>query len=235
MACPRLLAGVHFVGVGGVGMSGLAEMMCGLGYEVSGSDLVVSAATERLRACGVAVETGHDARRVDRAQAVVVSAAVPDDNPEIVEARRRHLPVVGRGVMLARLAASRFAIAVTGTHGKSTTSSMVAVMLAECGLDPAVVVGARVEAFESNVRMGDGPHFVVEADESEPSLLALRPGIAVLTNLEAEHLDYYGTFDRLRDTLGRFAKPDGRIGGGRDVRGRPPAWPACGIASSGES
>ncbi len=180
-------------------------MMCGLGYEVSGSDLVVSAATERLRACGVAVETGHDARRVDRAQAVVVSAAVPDDNPEIVEARRRHLPVVGRGVMLARLAASRFAIAVTGTHGKSTTSSMVAVMLAECGLDPAVVVGARVEAFESNVRMGDGPHFVVEADESEPSLLALRPGIAVLTNLEAEHLDYYGTFDRLRDTLGRFA------------------------------
>ena len=196
---------VHFVGVGGVGMSGVAEMMCGLGYEVSGSDLQASAAMERLLACGAAVQTGHDARRVGRAHAVVVSAAVPDDNPEIVEARRRHLPVVRRGVMLAGLAASRSTIAVTGTHGKSTTSSMVAVMLAECGLDPAVVVGARIDAFASNARIGYGPHFVVEADESEPSLLALRPRIAVLTNLEPEHLDYYGTFDRLRDTLALFA------------------------------
>ena len=196
---------VHFVGVGGVGMSGVAEMMCGLGYEVSGSDLTASAATERLRARGVAVETGHDAGRVAGAHAVVVSAAVPEDNPEVVEARRRGLPVVPRGVMLAGLAASRAAIAVTGTHGKSTTSSMVAVMLAECGLDPAVLVGARVDAFGSNARMGNGPHFVVEADESEPSLLALRPRIAVLTNLEPEHLDHYGTFDRLRDTVVRFA------------------------------
>ena len=196
---------MHFVGVGGVGMSGVAEMMCGLGYEVSGSDLQASAAMERLRACGAAVRTGHDARRVEGAHAVVVSAAVPDDNPEIVEARRRHLPVVRRGVMLAGLAASRSTIAVTGTHGKSTTSSMVAVMLAECGLDPAVVVGARIDAFASNARIGYGPHFVVEADESEPSLLALRPRIAVLTNLEPEHLDYYGTFDRLRDTLTLFA------------------------------
>ncbi len=196
---------VHFVGVGGVGMSGVAEMMCGLGYEVSGSDLTASAATERLRACGAAVEIGHDAGRVAGADVVVVSAAVPDDNPEIAEARRRHLPVLRRGVMLAGLAAPRSAIAVTGTHGKSTTASMVAVMLAECGLDPAVVVGARVDAFGSNARIGNGPHFVVEADESEPSLLALRPRIAVLTNLEAEHLDHYGTFDRLQDTLARFA------------------------------
>ena len=196
---------VHFVGVGGVGMSGVAEMMCGLGYEVSGSDLTASAVTDRLRACGVAFETGHDARRVGAAHAVVVSAAVPDGNPEVVEARRRGLPVVPRGVMLAELTASRAAVAVTGTHGKSTTSSMVAVMLAECGLDPAVLVGARVEAFGSNARIGNGPHFVVEADESEPSLLALRPRIAVLTNLEPEHLDRYRTFDRLRDTLVRFA------------------------------
>ena len=196
---------MHFVGVGGVGMSGVAEMMCGLGYEVSGSDLTASAATDRLRARGVDFEAGHDARRVGGADAVVVSAAVPDGNPEVVEARRRGLPVVPRGVMLAGLAAPREAIAVTGTHGKSTTSSMVAVMLAECGLDPAVLVGARVDAFGSNARIGGGPHFVVEADESEPSLLALRPRIAVLTNLEPEHLDQYGTFDRLRDTLVRFA------------------------------
>lgn len=196
---------VHFVGVGGVGMSGVAEMMCGLGYEVSGSDLSASAATERLRACGVAVETGHDARRVGAAHAVVVSAAVPADNPEVVEARRLGLPVVPRGVMLAELTASRAAVAVTGTHGKSTTSSMAAVMLTECGLDPSVLVGARVAAFGSNARIGSGPHFVVEADESEPSLLALRPRIAVLTNLEPEHLDRYRTFDRLRDTLVRFA------------------------------
>ncbi len=196
---------VHFVGVGGVGMSGVAEMMLGLGYEVSGSDLRASAATERLRARGVEVGDGHDPGRVAGADAVVVSAAVPDDDPEVVEARRRGLPVVPRGVMLAGLAASRSTVAVTGTHGKSTTSSMVAVMLAECGLDPSVLVGARVDAFGSNARIGNGPHFVVEADESEPSLLALRPRVAVLTNLEPEHLDHYGTFDRLRDTLVRFA------------------------------
>ena len=196
---------VHFVGVGGVGMSGVAEMMCGLGYEVSGSDLKASAATERLQARGVEVGTGHDAGRVGAAHVVVVSAAVPDDNPEVAEARRRRLPVVPRGVMLAGLAASRSTIAVTGTHGKSTTSSMVAVMLAECGLDPSVLVGARVDAFDGNARIGNGPHFVVEADESEPSLLALRPRVAVLTNLEPEHLDYYGSFDRLRETLVRFA------------------------------
>ncbi len=196
---------MHFVGVGGVGMSGVAEMMSGLGYDVSGSDLAASAATERLRARGIAVATGHDARRVAGAHAVVVSAAVPDDNPEVVEARRRRLPVVPRGVMLAGLAAPRSTVAVTGTHGKSTTSAMVAVMLAECGLDPAVLVGARVDAFGSNARIGNGPHFVVEADESEPSLLALRPRVAVLTNLEPEHLDGYGTFERLRDTVVRFA------------------------------
>ena len=196
---------VHFVGVGGVGMSGVAEMMSGLGYEVSGSDLTASAATERLRARGIEIGVGHDPGRVAGADAVVVSAAVPADDPEVAEARRRGLPVVPRGVMLAGLAASRSTVAVTGTHGKSTTSSMVAVMLAECGLDPAVLVGARVDAFGSNARLGDGPHFVVEADESEPSLLALRPRVAVLTNLEPEHLDHYGTFDRLRDTLVGFA------------------------------
>ncbi|MDP6581370.1 MAG: UDP-N-acetylmuramate--L-alanine ligase [Vicinamibacterales bacterium] len=196
---------VHFVGAGGIGMSGIAEMMSGLGYDVSGSDLTASAVTARLCELGIEVEIGHDARWVSGADAVVVSAAVSDDNPEVVEARRRDLPVVRRGAMLAGLARSRSTVAVTGSHGKSTTSSMVAVVLAECGLDPSAVIGARVAAFGSNTRVGRGPHFVVEADESEPSLLELTPQIAVLTNLEDEHLDHYGTFERLQDTVVGFA------------------------------
>ena len=196
---------VHFVGVGGIGMSGIAEMMSCLGYEVSGSDLTASTATARLRSLGVAVEIGHDARWVGDAEAVVVSAAVSDNNPEVIEARRRHLPVIRRGAMLAGLARSRSTVAVTGSHGKSTTASMVAVMLADCGLDPSAVIGARVVAFGSNTRVGQGRYFVVEADESEPSLLELTPQIAVLTNLEEEHLDQYGTFARLRDTILSFA------------------------------
>ena len=186
-------------------MSGIAEMMSCLGYEVSGSDLMASAVTARLRGLGIAVETGHDARWVGDADAVVVSAAVLDDNPEVIEARRRHLPVIRRGAMLAGLARSRSTIAVTGSHGKSTTAAMVAVVLVDCGLDPSAVIGARVVAFGSNTRVGQGRHFVVEADESEPSLLELTPQIAVLTNLEEEHLDKYGTFARLRDTIAGFA------------------------------
>ena len=196
---------VHFVGVGGIGMSAVAEMMCGLGYDVSGSDLMASGVTTRLLEQGVVVETGHNATRVSDADVVVVSAAVPDDNPELVEARRRGLPVLLRGTMLAELTRGRTTVAVSGTHGKSTTSSMVAVMLTECALDPLVVVGARVAAFGSNARCGNGPHFVVEADESEPSFLALTPQVACLTNLEEEHLENYGTFDRLRETVIRFA------------------------------
>ena len=196
---------VHFVGVGGIGMSGIAEMMSALGYEVSGSDLTASAVTARLRELGIAVEIGHDAQWVGDAEAVVVSAAVPDDNPEVIEARRRHVPVIRRGAMLAGLARSRSTIAVTGSHGKSTTASMVAVVLADGGLDPSAVIGARVNAFGSSTRVGRGRYFVVEADESEPSLLELTPRIAVLTNLEEEHLDHYGTFARLRDTVAGFA------------------------------
>ena len=196
---------VHFVGVGGIGMSGIAEMMSSLGYEVSGSDLTASAVTVRLCELGIGVEIGHDARSVGDAEAIVVSAAVPDDNPEVIEARRRHLPVIRRGTMLAGLARSRSTIAVTGSHGKSTTASMVAVVLADCGLDPSAVIGARVGAFGSNTRIGQGRYFVVEADESEPSLLELTPQIAVLTNLEEEHLDQYGTFARLRNTIAGFA------------------------------
>ena len=202
---PSTVRRVHFVGVGGAGMSGVAEMMMRLGYEISGSDQIASAATARLRDLGVTVETGHDARWVKAADAVVVSAAVPDDNPELAEAKRRQLPVISRGVMLARLARERSTVAITGTHGKSTTSSMVGVALAEAGLDPGVVVGARVGAFGGNVRVGNGPLLVVEADESESSFLELMPQIAVITNLEEEHLDHYGTFDSLRDTMVSFA------------------------------
>jgi len=193
-------------------MSGIAEMMSALGYEVSGSDLTASAVTVRLRELGIAVEIGHDARSLGDAEAVVVSAAVPDDNPEVLEARRRHLPVIRRGAMLAGLARSRSTIAVTGSHGKSTTASMVAVVLADCGLDPSAVIGARVDAFGSNTRIGQGRYFVVEADESEPSLLELTPQIAVLTNLEEEHLDQYGTFARLRDTIAGFANRVTEVG-----------------------
>jgi len=203
---------VHFVGVGGIGMSGIAEMMNSLGYEVSGSDVAASAVTTRLRGLGIVVEIGHDARWVDTADAVVVSAAVSDDNPEVVEARRRGLAVIRRGAMLAGLARSRSTVAVTGSHGKSTTASMVAVMLADCGLDPSAVIGARVVAFGSNTRVGQGRYFVVEADESEPSLLELTPEIAVLTNLEEEHVDQYGTFARLRDTILSFANRVGEAG-----------------------
>ena len=196
---------VHFVGIGGIGMSGIAAMLSALGYEVSGSDLIASDATARLRRQGIDVKTGHDARWVGAADALVVSAAVAEDNAEVREALRRGLPVIPRGVMLAGLTRSRAAIAVTGTHGKSTTASMVAVMLAECGLDPSAVVGARIGAFGSNMRVGQGSHFVLEADESESSLLELSPRIAVLTNLEEEHLEHYGTFDRLGDTIVAFA------------------------------
>lgn len=211
---PSHVRRVHFVGIGGIGMSGLAVMMSELGYEITGSDLTASAVTAGLGTRGVQVQIGHDARWVGQADAVVVSAAIREENPEVQEARRRRLPVLRRGVMLAGLSRSRSTVAVTGTHGKSTTSSMVAVMLTECGLDPSALIGARVGTFGSNARVGKGRHFVVEADESERSLLELTPDIAVLTNLEEEHLDHYGTLDALRNTIVEFANrvvPSGAV------------------------
>ena len=186
-------------------MSGVAEMMSAIGYEVSGSDLAPSPTTARLRALGIPVTTPHRADAVGAAEALVVSAAIPDDNAEVQEARHRGLPVVRRGVMLAALARDRTTVAVTGTHGKSTTSSMITLLLAGCGLDPSAVIGARVPGLGGNVRIGRGGHFVVEADESEPSLLALRSDVAVLTNLEPEHLEQYGSVSALEDTIVEFA------------------------------
>ena len=196
---------IHLVGVGGSGMSGLAEVLVGLGHVVSGSDLRQSRVTERLRRLGVRCSAGHDARHVDGADVVVLSAAVPPDNPERTAALRRGIPVVARGAMLAGLAASRRAVAVAGSHGKTTTTAMVAVVLDAAGLDPTAIVGGTVSAFGGNARLGRGQWMVVEADESDRSFLRLSPEVAVLTNIDEEHLDAYGGIDSLERAFVDFA------------------------------
>src|SRR5579863_9937935 len=169
---------LHFVGVGGAGMSGIAEVLVNLGYQVSGSDAKASAVTERLKALGVAVAVGHDARLVGQADVVIVSSAIPPTNPEVVEARRRHVPVIARAEMLAELMRLRTGIAVAGAHGKTTTTSMVAWSLEQAGLDPTAVIGGRLRAFGGNARLGRGAYMVAEADESDRSFLTLSPTIA---------------------------------------------------------
>ncbi len=196
---------IHMVGIGGIGMSGIAEHLHTLGYEVDGSDLVASDAVRRLRAVGINVFEAHAASQVGAAELVVVSSAVPDDNPEVVEARRRQIPVVGRGAMLAELARLKRSVAIAGSHGKTTTSSMVALVLEAAGLDPTVVIGGVVGAFGGTARQGHGPFMVVEADESDRSFLHLAPEIAVLTNLDDEHLDAYDGLDGLERAFEEFA------------------------------
>lgn len=193
------------VGIGGVGMSGIAELLVTLGYDVSGSDMSESMAMDRLRAVGAHVMVGHDARHVGRPDVVVVSSAVPGDNPELAEAARLAIPVVSRGAMLAELAGLKRAIAVVGSHGKTTTTSMVAVVLEACGVDPTAIIGGRVSAFGSNARLGRGPFIVVEADESDRSFLHLSPEIAVLTNIDDEHLEAYAGMDDLEQAFAAFA------------------------------
>jgi UDP-N-acetylmuramate--alanine ligase len=196
---------IHLVGVGGIGMSGIAELLANLGYAVSGSDLRMSAVTARLVSLGVDVRSGHDAAHVGGADVVVVSSAVRPDNPEVVEARRRHVPVIPRGEMLAELMRLRSGIAVAGAHGKTSTTSMIALALERGGLDPTAVIGGRLSAFGSNARLGRGDWMVVEADESDGSFLTLSPAIAVITNVDHEHVDHYGDFDRLRQAFVDFA------------------------------
>lgn len=186
-------------------MSGLAEVLLGLGHVVSGSDLRQSHVTDRLRRLGVRCSAGHDARSVVGADVVVVSAAVPSDNPEREAALRSGIPVVGRGAMLARVAASRRAVAVAGSHGKTTTTAMVAVVLEAAGLDPTAIVGGTVSAFGGNARLGHGQFMVVEADESDRSFLQLAPEVAVMTNLDEEHLDAYGGIEQLERAFADFA------------------------------
>jgi UDP-N-acetylmuramate--alanine ligase len=197
---------LHFVGIGGIGMSGIAELLVNLGYEVSGSDARRSETTDRLAAQGVTIMIGHDAQHIGDADVVVVSSAVAADNVELAAARARHVPIIARAEMLAELMRLRVGIAVAGAHGKTTTTSMIAVTLEHAGLDPTAVIGGRLSAFGSNARLGQGQYMVVEADESDRSFLRLSPAIAVITNLDREHLDAYGSFDRLVDAFVDFAE-----------------------------
>jgi len=197
---------VHLVGVGGSGMSGLAELLTNLGYDVSGSDSRRSAVTDRLDAvCGVAVHEGHAASQVGDAQVVVVSSAVPEANVELAEAARRGIPVVPRAEMLAELMRMREGIAVAGSHGKTTTTSMIAAVFEHAGLDPTVVIGGTLSAFGGGARLGSGKYMVVEADESDRSFLMLKPRVAVVTNVDHEHMESYGGFADLQRAFTDFA------------------------------
>ena len=196
---------LHFIGVGGSGMSGIAEVLANQGYRVSGSDLASSATTERLAKAGVRIAIGHDAENIAGADAVVVSTAVKADNPEVVAAREAHLPVVPRAQMLAELMRIKQGVAIAGTHGKTTTTSLVASILAEAGLDPTFVIGGRLNAAGVNARLGQGEFLVAEADESDPAFLHLSPVISVVTNIDADHMETYGhDFGRLKQTFVEF-------------------------------
>jgi len=196
---------IHFVGIGGVGMSGIAEVLANLGYQVSGSDLSANAATRRLGSLGVKIFLHHKAEQVEGTDAVVVSSAVQADNPEVLAARERRIPVVPRALMLAELMRLKRGVAIAGTHGKTTTTSLVASVLAEGGLDPTFVIGGRLNAAGSNARLGGGDFIVVEADESDASFLHLQPVIAVVTNIDADHMDTYGQeFPRLKQAFVQF-------------------------------
>ena len=198
---------VHFVGIGGSGMSGIAEVLLNLGYRVSGSDVAAGAATRRLDALGATVTLGHDAAHIEGADCVVTSTAVRGDNPEVVAARHRRVPVVPRAMMLAELMKLKHGIAIAGTHGKTTTTSLVASVLAAGGLDPTFVIGGRLISAGANARLGSGEYIVVEADESDASFLNLSPMIAVITNIDADHMESYGhDFARLRQAFVEFTQ-----------------------------
>ena len=195
----------HFTGIGGIGMSGIAEVLLNLGYDISGSDLRLSPITERLAALGARIHEGHAAENVAGARALVVSSAVDEQNPEVQEARRLQIPVIPRGELLAELMRLKYGIAVAGSHGKTTTTSMAATILNFAGLDPTVVVGGRVGTMGgSNARVGRSDFLVVESDESDGSFLKLAPIIAVVTNIDREHLDHYPSLDAIRDAFIEF-------------------------------
>jgi UDP-N-acetylmuramate--alanine ligase len=195
---------IHFVGIGGIGMSGIAEVLLTLGYQVSGSDLKVTPVTQRLASLGAVVFEGHRAENVAGAEVVVTSSAIREGNPEVGEARRRHIPVIQRAEMLAELMRLKYGIAVAGMHGKTTTTSMIAAVAAAGGLDPTVVVGGRVDALGSNARFGKSQYLVAEADESDRSFLRLSPIISVVTNIDREHLDCYRDMEDVEQTFREF-------------------------------
>ena len=196
---------IHFIGIGGVGMSGIAEVLQNLSYKVSGSDMADSAILKRLALFGIKTYIGHDANNLQNVDVVVVSSAVKQDNPEVLEAKRLNIPVVPRAVMLAELMRMKQGIAVAGTHGKTTTTSLVASVLAEAGLDPTFVIGGRLNSADANAKLGSGDYIVVEADESDASFLNLLPVMAVVTNIDEDHMETYGhDFQKLKSSFVEF-------------------------------
>src|SRR6185369_12337947 len=196
---------IHFVGIGGIGMSGIAEVLLNLGYHVSGSDVRETEVTKRLRTLGGRIAIGHDGAHVKEADVVVVSSAVRPDNPEVVNARARKIPVIPRAEMLGELMRVKDGVAVAGSHGKTSTTTMVASILAHAGLDPTAIIGGVAKVFGSNARLGQGEVLVAEADESDGSFRHLVPMVAVITNIDREHLDHYGTEAALREAFVDFA------------------------------
>ncbi|HZQ21976.1 MAG TPA: UDP-N-acetylmuramate--L-alanine ligase [Terriglobales bacterium] len=195
---------IHFVGIGGIGMSGIAEVLLNLGYKVSGSDAKLSAVTQRLAEMGAAIMEGHGPANVEGAEVVVISSAISADNPEVREAHARHIPVIPRAEMLSELMRLKYGVAIAGMHGKTTTTSMVAAVLAAGGLDPTVVVGGRVDAMGSNARLGRSQYLVAEADESDRSFLKLSPILAVVTNIDREHMDCYHNMRNVKSAFLEF-------------------------------
>ncbi|WP_406872165.1 UDP-N-acetylmuramate--L-alanine ligase [Aminobacter sp. P9b] len=206
MKMPQTIGLVHFIGIGGIGMSGIAEVLHNLGYKVQGSDQSESANVQRLREKGIECFVGHKAENLGDAEVIVVSTAIKKTNPELMAAREKLLPVVRRAEMLAELMRFRNAVAIGGTHGKTTTTSMVATLLDAGGLDPTVINGGIINAYGTNARMGEGEWMVVEADESDGTFLKLPADVAVVTNIDPEHLDHYGTFDRVREAFRQFVE-----------------------------
>ena len=190
---------IHFIGIGGVGMSGIAEVLQNLTYKVSGSDIADSVTLRRLSQLNIKTFIGHDAKNLQNVDVVVISSAVKHDNPEVIEAKRLNIPVVPRAVMLAELMRMKQGIAIAGTHGKTTTTSLVASVLAEGGLDPTFVIGGRLNSADANAKLGSGDYIVVEADESDASFLNLLPVMAVVTNIDEDHMETYGhDFEKLK-------------------------------------
>jgi UDP-N-acetylmuramate--alanine ligase len=204
MKLPRNIGPIHFVGIGGIGMSGIAEVLANLGYHVQGSDVADNANVRRLRDNGIAVQIGHDAGNVAGADVVVVSSAIKRDNPELVAARAQRLPVVRRAEMLAELMRLKRCIAIAGTHGKTTTTSLVAALTDAGGFDPTVINGGIINAYGTNARLGEGDWMVVEADESDGTFLKLPADIAIVTNVDPEHLDHFQTFDAVQEAFRAF-------------------------------
>ena len=201
----RKVRRIHFVGIGGIGMSGIAEVLLNLGYEISGSDLSVSDITQRLDDLGAAIHQGHDDAHIGNADVVVISTAVRPDNQEVLAAHERGIPVIPRAEMLAELLKMKFSIAVSGSHGKTTTTSIVSTLLAHGGLDPTMVIGGKLASIGGNARLGDGEVIVAEADESDGSFLKLSPCLAVITNIDREHLDYYRDIEEIKEAFLQFA------------------------------